>query len=134
MKKSLLIISLALFTGHFVKAQSFNTLWCDKNKKLKDTHHAMLQKATEKGKLNVKVKWGGPNGGSTLTSKNLAITNGTCESCKPLGAIGSKNYEQIWVVKVTDPSKPVTFSWATPGTINYCGDGKLNITTDHYFK
>ena len=122
-----LTLSTLLFICHFANAQNHNTLWCDKDMKLKNTHHAMLQKATEKGKLNVLVKWGGPNGGSTLSSQNLTITNGTCESCKPLGAIGSGNYQQNWVVKVTDPSKPVTFSWNTPGTVNMCGTGKLNI-------
>jgi hypothetical protein len=65
MKKILLFASMLLFAGHFVKAQNHNTLWCDKDIKLKPTHHAVLQKATEKGKLNVLVKWGGPNGGST---------------------------------------------------------------------
>jgi hypothetical protein len=127
MKKMILTLAMTFLIGHFVKAQNHNTLWCDKDIKLKATHHAMLQKATEKGKLNVLVKWGGPKGGSTLTSKNLAITNGTCESCTPLGAIGSNNYQQLWVVKVTDPSKPVTFSWDTPGTINFCGTGKLYL-------
>jgi hypothetical protein len=58
----------------------------------------MLQKATEKGKCNLLVKWDAPNGGSTLSSQNLAITNGTCESCKPLGAGGSNNYQQPWVI------------------------------------
>lgn len=127
MKKMLLVLSMTLFIGHFVNAQNHNTLWCDKDIKLKNTHHAMLQKSTEKGKINVLVKWGAPNGGAMLSAANLEITNGICESCKPVGAIGSNNYQQNWVIKVNDPSKPVTFAWATKGTIMGCGTGKLVV-------
>lgn len=127
MKRLFFTLAIALFIGHFVNAQNHNTLWCDKDMKLKNTHHFMLQKTTETGKLNAKMKWGAPNGGATFSAANLEITNGTCESCKPLGAIGSGNYEQNWVIKVTDPSKPVTFAWKTTGTINVCGTGKLVI-------
>ncbi|MFN8346940.1 MAG: hypothetical protein U0X91_18200 [Spirosomataceae bacterium] len=89
MKKMLLTVAMALFIGHFVNAQNHNTLWCDKDTKLKNTHHFNLQKTTEAGKLNAIMKWGGPNGGSTFSAANLEITNGTCESCKPVGAIGT---------------------------------------------
>lgn len=132
----LLTLSMALFIGHFVNAQNFNTLWCSKlgegkskeeGRKLIDAHSFQLQKTTEQGKLNAIMRWGGPTGGSTFASQNLAITNGTCESCKPVGQIGKSNSQQTWVIKVTDPSKPVTFAWTTPGTINMCGNGKLVI-------
>lgn len=127
MKKMFLILSMALFIGHFVNAQNHNTLWCDKDANLKNTHHFQLQKTTETGKLNAIMRWGGPNGGSTFAAANLEITNGTCESCTPVGQIGAKNSQQNWVIKVTDPSKPVTFAWKTQGTINMCGTGKLVI-------
>lgn len=116
-----LTLSTLLFICHFVNAQNHNTLWCDKDIKLKNTHHFMLQKTTEAGKLNAIMKWGGPNGGSTFAAANLEITNGICEKCTPVGAIGSGNYQQNWVIKVIDPSKPVTFAWKTQGTINVCG-------------
>jgi len=127
MKSLFFTLAIIMFVGHFADAQNHNTLWCDKDMKLKNTHHFMLQKTTEPGKLNAKMKWGAPNGGATFSAANLEITNGTCESCKPLGAIGSGNYEQNWVIKVTDPSKPVTFAWKTAGTINVCGTGKLVV-------
>lgn len=127
MKKMLFTLTLSFLIGQFAKAQNHNTLWCDKDVKLKNTHHFMLQKTTEAGKLNAIMKWGAPNGGATFSAANLEITNGTCEKCTPLGAIGSGNYQQNWVIKVTDPSKPVTFAWKTPGTINMCGTGKLYI-------
>lgn len=116
-----------LFISLLAKAQNHNTLWCDKDVKLKNTHNLSMQKTTEVGKLNAIMKWGGPEGGSTFTAANLEIINGMCESCKSLGAIGSGNYQQKWVIKVTDPTKPVTFAWKTAGTINLCGTGKLNI-------
>lgn len=127
MKRLFFTLAIILFVGYFADAQNHNTLWCDKDMKLKKTHHFMLQKTTEPGKLNAKMKWGAPNGSATFSAANLEITNGTCESCKPLGAIGSGNYEQNWVIKVTDPSKPVTFAWKTAGTINVCGTGKLVV-------
>jgi hypothetical protein len=127
MKRLFFTLAIILFVGYFADAQNHNTLWCDKDMKLKNTHHFMLQKTTEPGKLNAKMKWGAPNGSATFSAANLEITNGTCESCKPLGAIGSGNYEQNWVIKVTDPSKPVTFAWKTAGTINVCGTGKLVV-------
>lgn len=127
MKRLFFTLAIILFVGYFADAQNHNTLWCDKDMKLKKTHHFMLQKTTEPGKLNAKMKWGAPNGSATFSAANLEITNGTCESCKPLGAIGSGNYEQNWVIKVTDPAKPVTFAWKTAGTINVCGTGKLVV-------
>lgn len=136
MKKMLFTLSMALFIGHFVNAQNFNTLWCSKlgdgkskedGRKLVDAHNFQLQKTTEPGKLNAIMKWGGETGGSTFSAANLEITNGICESCTPVGQIGAKNPKQNWVIKVTDPSKPVTFAWKTSGTINMCGTGKLVI-------
>lgn len=127
MKTLFLVCSMTLFIGHFATAQNHNTLWCDKNMNLKNTHHLQQQKTTEKGKLNFLVKWGAPKGGSTLTSANVKITNGTCEKCPSLGAIGSGNYQQNWVIKVTDPSKPVRLEWNTPGTVDLCGKGVLHI-------
>ncbi len=127
MKKSLFIFSLFFSVGFIAKAQNHNTLWCDKNPQLKNTHHLNMQKPTEAGKLNAIMKWGGPKGGSTFTAANLEIINGSCESCPQLGAIGSGNYQQKWVIKVNDVSKPVTFAWKTTGTINMCGTGKLNV-------
>lgn len=126
MKKLLILASLFLI-GNLAFAQNHNTLWCDKNPAMKNTHHLQQQKTTESGKLNFSVKWGAPNGGSTLSQANITITNGTCESCKPLGAIGSGNYQQNWVIKVTDMSKPVQIEWATAGAIATCGTGKLII-------
>ena len=113
MKKIFLLFSMTLLIGHFVKAQNHNTLWCDKNLKLKDSHYLSRQAGAEAGKINLLVKWGAPNGGATLSKENILITNGACETCKPLGAIGSGNYQQTWVIKVTDPAKPVTISWNT---------------------
>ena len=117
---------MTLFIGQSAKAQSFNTLWCDKNPAMKNTHHLMRQKGTEAGKINLLVKWGAPKGGSTLTKDNILITNGVCEKCTPLGAIGSGNYQQTWVIKVTDPTKAVSINWNTQGTINLCGNGQIN--------
>lgn len=125
--KKLFIIAVLSFIGNVAFAQNHNTLWCDKNPALKNTHHLNQQKTTEAGKLNFIAKWGGPNGGSTLTAANLKITNGTCEKCTPLGAIGSGNYQQNWVIKVTDVTKPVEIAWNTTGTVNMCGTGVLRI-------
>ena len=115
------------FVTKFAAAQNHNTLWCDKNQKLKNTHNAQQQKTLKTGEIIMKVKWGGPDGASTLTSKNLEIVNGVCKTCPNLGAIGSKNYEQLWTIQVTDISKPVDIAWATPGTINHCGSGRLRM-------
>lgn len=125
--KNVLTLAVLLFLGNLAMAQNHNTLWCDKDIKLKNTHNLKQQKTTEAGKLNFQANWGAPNGGSTLLSTHVKITNGVCESCTPLGALGSGNYQQNWVIKVTDRSKPVEIQWATPGTINLCGTGKLRI-------
>lgn len=127
MKKMFLALTMTLFIGQFVTAQNHNTLWCDKNPALKNNYNLQQQKTTEKGKLNFLVKWGAPNGASTLAAQNVQITNGTCETCPSLGAIGSGNYQQKWVIKVTDPKKPVRIQWNTPGTVSLCGTGVLNI-------
>lgn len=125
--KNVFTLAFLLFIGNIALAQNHNTLWCDKNINLKNTHNLKQQKTTEAGKLNFQVNWGAPNGGATLTKANIQITNGTCENCTPLGAVGSGNYKQNWVIKVTDMSKPVEIQWATNGTIGLCGTGKLRI-------
>jgi|GEM_PF-2875042 len=124
MKKVLFTLSMTLFIGHFVAAQNHNILWCDKNPALKNDHQVVTQKSGN-GTLNLLVKWGGKTGGSTFAQQNLSITNGTCVTCKPVGAGGTNNPSQMWTVKVTDVTKPVVLAWNTPGTVNYCGNGKL---------
>ena len=126
MKKVLLALSMTLFVGHYVAAQNHNTLWCDKNPAKKNTNNVVVQRS-EKGILKVLVNWEGKNGGSTFMAQNLAITNGTCETCKPLGAIGKNHPQEPWTIKVTDVTKPVTLAWNTAGTKNYCGEGSLFI-------
>ncbi|WP_255494271.1 hypothetical protein [Cellulophaga sp. BC115SP] len=41
MKRLFFTLAIVLFIGHFVDAQNHNTLWCDKDMKLKNTHHFM---------------------------------------------------------------------------------------------
>ncbi|MEZ5653686.1 MAG: hypothetical protein R3E87_24400 [Burkholderiaceae bacterium] len=125
MKKGCLVLPVALLLANTVFAQDHNTLWCN-NPKLKTTHNVQALKS-EKGSWNMQVSWGGPSGGSTFGPKNLSITNGSCQSCKPLGAIGAKHPKEVWKIKVTDPSKPVVFAWASEGTVKMCGTGKLSL-------
>lgn len=126
MKKSIFFtVTACLFaTGAF--AQNHNTLWCDKDQKFKPTHNLQLKKVTPE-KIELVAKWGGKSGGATLSASNVAITNGTCENCKPVGQIGANNPDEPWTIKRTDPKMPVTLAWATPGTINLCGTGVLKI-------
>ena len=90
------------------------------NPKVAAIHFIDIKKG-EPGHLNLEVNWGGENGGSTFHPQNLALTNATIVSSKPVGQIGAKNPKQTWVIKVTDPTKSVGVEWNTPGTINFCG-------------
>lgn len=117
---------MALFIGHYAAAQNHGTLWCDKNPAKKGSNNIVTQRS-EKGVLKVLVNWEGKSGGSTFAPQNLAITNGTCETCKPLGAIGANRPQELWTIKVTDVTKPVILAWNTEGTKNYCGNGSLLI-------
>ncbi|WP_020604670.1 hypothetical protein [Spirosoma spitsbergense] len=126
MKKVLLTLSMTLFIGHYLAAQNHGILWCDKNPAKKATNNVVTQRSTN-GILNLQVNWEGKTGGSTFAPQNLAITNGTCQTCKPLGAIGKNQPRELWTIKVTDVTKPVTLAWNTPGTKGYCGDGSLVI-------
>lgn len=69
--------------------------------------------------ITLRMDW---DEGSTFAPANLAITNGTCQSCPFIGGIGRPHGTfQFWTIEQTDPSQAVSVAWATTGTINYCG-------------
>ena len=120
-------VSMTVFVGRPEAVQNHNTLWCDKDPGKKLTHNLVRQGGEEKGTLKFLVKWGGKSGGATLSSVNLAITNGTCKTCPPLGEIGGQHPEGTWIITISDVKKPVTLAWNTEGTKRICGDGSLLI-------
>jgi hypothetical protein len=116
MKNTLLTLSLFFACGACLFAQQ--TMNCKVNPQFNN----IAVQSFDKGILKLTVKWGGPNGGSTLAASNLLITNGKCTTCTPLGAIGGKRPQDTWTITATDPKQPVTIAWA----INkFCGDEKI---------
>jgi hypothetical protein len=126
MKKLVLTAAFVAFSAGVASAQDHNTLWCDKDPKVKAKNNVVLR-SSAKGEIKVEVNWEGKAGGSTFEQKNLAITNGSCVTCKSLGAIGANHAKETWTIKATDPSKPVGLAWGTPSTKAYCGNGSISI-------
>ncbi len=116
MKNTLLTLSLFFAGGACLFAQQMM------NCKVNPQFNNITVQSLDKGILKLTVKWGGPNGGSTLAASNLLITNGKCTTCTPLGAIGGKRPQDTWTITATDPKQLVTIAWA----INkFCGDEKI---------
>lgn len=134
MKKILSLVALAMGITHVASAQSsdpnyIGRLPCQNAKADIEKVHFIDIKKGGKGYLNLEVNWGGKNGGSTFAPQNLNITNGSCQTCKPVGQIGANNPKQTWVIKVNDVNKPVTITWQTKGTTDMCGTAVAKIAT-----
>lgn len=117
-----IVLTLAIFVSlsHFIKAQG--ALTCNGSK----TGAKITLLSTNNEEIKVKVDW---DEGATFTPQNLQLTNATCVNCPYVGGIGKNNPVQTWTLKQTDLAKPVSVAWATEGTIKFCGNGSLSLTS-----
>jgi len=113
MKNHTIITFVALFGFFGINAQTLLTCTGSKT-------GAKISFMSKSGQdIKLKVDW---DEGSTFSSANVEIKNGTCVDCSSIGGIGRPNgSSKTWTIRQTNTNAPVSIAWATTGTIKYCG-------------